>query len=699
VKDAHRFFIHSKNVIESYPLQTYASALLFSPSGSLIRTAFQHEAPNWVTIEPEISETWGSCLHTFEEKCRAVAFSHDSNHLALGLRDGTIKIWDADSSAYLRRFENQKTGFVLNKVRFFHDSARLATISTSNGGDKMIRLWDIATGTCLSTGKHDAKIFRRVIPFCKVGALKAFAKATIGDSVRIFDTAEARELSILTSPHHDTTGELKSTFSPSGRLLAVNFKTNIKIWDAISNRHTQSLELPVRNKDSNPSFVTSVWVSDSALLAVRLNDGMVIVFSVDSGDVLHILQSRAESGYESVSTVALSDDSRKVASSSGRSSIRIWDLSDTSNPQTLATEDVGIRSVAFSPDSERLVSRSIFGETKIWDIRSEDFPQRLGDHQASISSLAWSNDSTYLASGALDSTVKTWDLHGRCLQTLHGHSDSIKRVDFFYHPARVASLSYDATYRIWDVASGQLLHVHDCGVSHTGAEVALSPDLRILACTKGDSTTGNWPIQLWDVIDDVSLPTLGGDSAARIRSFTFSGDATKLAVLVNNNTVKIYHTESGECIQTVDAGYETSDGRYRPITFSNDATRLASAWDDGTIRVWDINSGRCLHTIGNCRIADLSFDQSGQFLLTDHGRIAIPVPPDLEGCVAPTTTRPPVFHGLGLSLDRKWITYNSVNVLWLPPGYRPHRSVISGNSVGVAAGRKLWIFTISPEYF
>lgn len=137
------------------------------------------------------------------------------------------------------------------------------------------------------------------------------------------------------------------------------------------------------------------------------------------------------------------------------------------------------------------------------------------------------------------------------------------------------------------------------------------------------------------------------------------------------------------------------------VTFSSDATRLASKWIDGSIRVWDRNSGRCLHTIEiGLLILDVSFDQSGQFLLTNIGRIAIPASSDLEGEEAASTTHFPSYHGVGLSLDGKWITYNSVNVLWLSPEYRPNFrcSIISGNSVGVAAGKKVWIFTISPEY-
>jgi WD40 repeat protein len=713
VKDAHGFLVHSKEIIESRPLQTYASALLFSPSGSLIRTAFQHEEPSWIAIQPDISRTWGSCLHTFEEHCHGVAFSQDSNRLILGFWNGIIKIWDTDSNTHLLELRIHESDCEIDRVRFFDKSSKFAVILD---GDEAIEIWDVATGRYLSTYRHDKWASIEKFPFCNERALQAFANDTGRGSFNIFDTDQAMDLSFLTSPHHDRRNdrrEVTSIFSPLGRFLAVNFKPEIKIWDATGNRHIQSLKLPLCNKESSipgMPFMASAWLSDAALLAVGLSNRTVVVFSVNDGDILHMLHSGAGSTFEWPRTVTISYDSRKVASSSGPSSLRIWDLSNTSNPRTLVADREEIKSIAFSSDSERLVSCSWTGEAKIWDIRGEDCSQTLDDHQSGIVVLSLSNDSTYLASGADDSTVKIWDLHGRCLQTLHGHSSLIKRVDFFHHPERVGSLSDDNTYRIWDIVSGQCLHVYECGYSTS--KLAVSPDLRILARMNGTLKTGKWSIQLKDIIDDVSLPTLQHDSAAYIYSLAFPGESTQLAVLDSNDIVRIFHTRSGECLQILDGKYKTSEmPRYRSlggcpsVAFSSDATRLVSSRADGTILVWDSISGSCLHTFEiSTPSLDVSYDQSGKFLLTKFGRIAISELSDLEEHRAAPTTHSPEAHGGGLSLDGKWITYNSVNILWLLPEYRRDASIIGGdsivfgNSVGVAAGRKLWIFTLFPEF-
>jgi WD40 repeat protein len=111
VQDAQRFIMYHKGVIESYPLQTYISALLFSPTGSLVRQQFQHEEPKGITVSPAMSDSWSACLQTLEghsSQVTSVAFSHDSARLASASRDNTVKIWDARSGACLQTLQVSK---------------------------------------------------------------------------------------------------------------------------------------------------------------------------------------------------------------------------------------------------------------------------------------------------------------------------------------------------------------------------------------------------------------------------------------------------------------------------------------------------------------------------------------------------------------------------------------------------------------
>ena len=130
VQDARRFIMYHKGAIKGYPLQTYASALLFSPTGSLVRQLFKHEEPEAISIRPTLSEEWSACLQTLKGHSYYVnsgAFSHDSTRLASASDDKTVKIWDASTGACLHTLEGHSNAVSL--VAFSHDSTRLASAS------------------------------------------------------------------------------------------------------------------------------------------------------------------------------------------------------------------------------------------------------------------------------------------------------------------------------------------------------------------------------------------------------------------------------------------------------------------------------------------------------------------------------------------------------------------------------------------
>jgi WD40 repeat protein len=92
----------------------------------------------------------------------------------------------------------------------------------------------------------------------------------------------------------------------------------------------------------------------------------VRVWDAESGSCLHVL-----TGHEnSVLSVALSPDGKRIVSGSDDNSVRIWDAEFGKCLRLLKGHEYSVRSVAISPDGKRIVSKSWGKDVRLWDTES-----------------------------------------------------------------------------------------------------------------------------------------------------------------------------------------------------------------------------------------------------------------------------------------------------------------------------------------
>ncbi|KAH7089950.1 WD40-repeat-containing domain protein [Paraphoma chrysanthemicola] len=669
VQDARRFIMYHKGAIKSYPLQAYASAFLFSPSHSLIRSLFRHEEPDWITLKPAMSHKWSDCTQTLEGHfgfVDSVALSYDSVQLASGSRDGKVIIWDVASGEHLQTLKGSAP---VRSVAFSHDSTWLASASY----DSTITIWDTCNGDCLQTiGGHT----KAVLSVAFSHDSTHLASSSYDGTIMIWDIHNHEHFTL--EGHADFVWCIAYSHN-STQLASASRDHTVKIWDVSSRECLQTLQ-------GHTDWVMSVTFShDSTLLASASGDCSVKIWSVG----MDRCQITLEGHTAAVLSVTFSYDSTRLVSASADHTIKIWDVSTGRCLHSLEGHTGAVNSVALSDNSTWLVSASEDRTIKFWDWSEDECTPIRKRHEWGIRLITVSHDETQLASASDDGLIKTWNADtGEC-RYLHGsNNDNIRALVFSHNSSRLASVSYH-TVKLWDLTFGNCLHTLK-GHGEEVSSVAFSHDSTRLASTSLDSN-----IKVWDVGSGECLQTLKLEGS-RICSITFSHDSTQIASA--DHTIRIWDTRTNKCLGIL-KGDEKSDGMITALAFSHNSCQLASSSGAGFIKIWEVASGNCLQAILIGRVIyNLRFSPTSSHLMTDYGVIAVvtAIPPSLTQN-APTALKA-VYCGGGLSIDSNWITYDSENIVWIPTEFRRSCSVTAGKfcAAGADSGN-VWICHFDRE--
>jgi WD40 repeat protein len=236
-------------------------------------------------------------------------------------KDGTVRIWDAETGQQLALFETSG----VRQLAFSADSSMLAA---GTGGDPLqVIVWDVMS----LTEKNILKGVFNAIAFSPDGQL--VAAGSRDNFVHIIDISTGQETESFAG--HKGWVEA-TTFSPSGELLATGSDdATIQLWHTETGNkphalkgHTGGIDLLSFSTDervlaSLGSGTKISRIGDQISLSVGPSDQVVRFWNVETGEELARLE-----GVDGISSISFSADWTRIVTGDGNGHIKLWRISN-----------------------------------------------------------------------------------------------------------------------------------------------------------------------------------------------------------------------------------------------------------------------------------------------------------------------------------------------------------------------------------
>ena len=304
---------------------------------------------------------------------------------------------------------------------------------------------------------------------------------------------------------------------------------------------------------------------------------------------------------ESIRTIyalAVSPDGRLVAAGRGNR-VAIYDLPSGQelgrliDPSIESTSGPGaadvdmIQSIAFAPDGKRIATGG-YRTVRLWRKTASAVGDQSTPLAAAAGLIAIKADNSQVAFVNAIGDIEVWDVAGnKRLHTLAGHADTITGLDWASESDRLASCDSGGKVILWQPSAGTQIAQLDAGISLS--QVAASHDGNLLAAIDAERK-----VRLWRWTDKLQ--------AAALEAATPIADATALALTSKPAPMAVIASESagvmlvgladGKLVRKVDHGSPVD-----ALAVSPDGTQLATGGRDGKSKLWKTENGEAIRTL------------------------------------------------------------------------------------------------------
>ena len=434
---------------------------------------------------------------TYPERVRSFCFSACGQHLAAGGRNGTIDVWNIASG----QLETTSAEYADAKVYpYFTPESELIVAAVSR---RKVDIWRIGKGEKLDEFEHHGSNYARV-SFSESGKQLAVESES---NIRIWTKSDNANIHTLSTLHGHISTMDTLVLSADEKTLAAGFwRDNVLLWDVASRRSSrpQGEKLPATSHN-----------------VYRSPNGKIISINT-YGNNLNVQEvgkcappvELASPGVDLGRAKAFAPTGDRIASADRKDNIHIWECTSSRNDigksenwkkHTTIISDAefidGLRfsptGLAFSPDGKRLasISRSRDWKAGLWDVDTGKQiaelpitpPPKRGTYRESYTGITFSPRGDVIA-GGLRNEIVLWDAtEGKIIMTLPQPEGSQRPFTLCFSPCG----QYLASGAWWQKGLKKV------------------------------------PIRLWEVTSGKNIATFWGHTTD-VQCFAFSEDGTLL---------------------------------------------------------------------------------------------------------------------------------------------------------------------------
>lgn len=594
-------------------------------------------------------------LHT--DAVRNVAWSPDGRLIATASRDGTARVWSAQSRQCTHALAGH--GDMVEMVAWSPDSTKVVTASR----DRTARVWDVATGRTLAELAAGGDVCRAV--------------AWSGDGTLIATGCRDRVIRLWNADTYTLRAELTGhtdnilglAFSPdSTRLASGCHDRTIRVWN-LTDRTAVVLE-------GHEDFVEGVaWSPDGARVASAGGDATVRIWDTATGNQTMLIRCHEDRAWN----CAWSPDGSLLATCGGDATARIWNPVNAEEKFVLRGHSGDVWSVRWSPDGSCLVTGGADATARVWAFSPRGAESRqitghrgpvhralpIGGSVVTVGAdgairesatmdhgpsrvvanhlepvLDLSATASYATTSAKDSTVALWRLGSEWTRLATIGTDMICEAAQLSPDGRyLAYAGHDRSlYLAFSIPSPTAFRVNHHSDWITG--LAWSPTSRYLATVSDDRTGAVWRVSSTPEGPRAELLTTLIGHENWVDAVAWAPDESQLVTSGADNTARLWDRATGESAAVL----RGHTARVKAVAWSPDGSRIATGSYDRTVRLWDAHAHNEIGVIGvhRDRITDVEWLPSGDHVLTasfDGTARMWPVDIDLDDLRARARTR------------------------------------------------------------